>query len=127
MLSSPLGKKCDPSLEQNCIPFTQEWFLQSLVEIGPLDSYGGRDVIINNAFDIEKRYTDIISLELIDQFKQSITRQEAHGQHCSPEPKSLAINNIKKKIIILAFDLETNIKLTTKNSSCYLNISSFAI
>ena len=32
-------------------------------------NWGG--LIIHHAFDIEKKYTDIISLEVIDQFKQS--------------------------------------------------------
>ena len=63
-LSSPLPKN----------GFCKVWFkLAHWIPTYPpwaLFARGG-GVIIHHAFDIEKKYTDIISLEVIDQFKQS--------------------------------------------------------
>ena len=36
VIISPPGKGRDPSFEQTWIPFTKEYFVPSLVEIGPL-------------------------------------------------------------------------------------------
>ena len=36
LIKSPLGKGCVPSFQQSQIPFTQESFMPSLVEIGPV-------------------------------------------------------------------------------------------
>ena len=36
VIISPPGKGWDPSFEQTWIPFTKEYFVPSLVEIGPL-------------------------------------------------------------------------------------------